>query len=140
MGDTVGMLGVIAVLDRSLVKSIYEENVQWDTFWKHMSTITNILQAMVGGLQDLVGALEQKCMWISNVKSHQFWFSWFMTGIHKHVGQVRKPDKELLIDVLHAADKILEEQWLSAQSPAQKKRIAAMGSWFVGGFCTGLRG
>jgi hypothetical protein len=119
--DSVGMKGVIAVLDRSLDKGVYEENVQWDTFRKQMSTITNISQAAVGGLKNSVGAYERSHMWISDVKSHQFWFSRFMAGIHKRVGQVRKQDKEIHIDVLHAADKILEEQWSGVRTNAQKK-------------------
>jgi hypothetical protein len=138
--DVTGMKGAIAVLDRSLDPGIYEDNVQWDTFRKQMSTITNISQAAVGGLENSVGAYERKRMWISNVVSHQFWFSRFMTGIHKRVGQVRKPDKEMTIEVLHAADAILEEQWSGARTIGQKKRIAEMGTWFSGGFCTGLRG
>lgn len=77
---------------------------------------------------------------MSNVVSHQFWFSRFMSGIHKRVGQVRKPDKEISIEVLHAADQILEDEWANASSPAKRKRVAEMGVWFVGGFCTGLRG
>ena len=105
-----------------------------------MSTVTKISQAAVGGLSNWVGAYEQKQMCISNVVSHQFSFSRFMSGIHKRVGQVRKPDKEMSIKVLHAADTILEEEWAGARTIGQKKRIAEMGTWFVGGFCTGLRG
>jgi hypothetical protein len=138
--DSLGMKAAIAVLDRSLDKGVYEANVQWDTFRKQMSAVTNISQAAVGGLANSVGAYERRRMWISSVVSHQFWFSRFMTGIHKRVGQVRKADKEMSIEVLHAVDQILEDQWASASSLSQKKRIAEMGVWFVGGFCTGLRG
>ena len=79
-------------------------------------------------------------MQISNVCSHQFWFSRFMSGIHKRVGQVWKPDKELSIGVLHAIDGILEAQWTGARTINQKKQIAEMGTLFMGGFCTGLQG
>jgi hypothetical protein len=105
-----------------------------------MLTITDISQAAVGGLEDSVGAYKCKHMWILNVKSHQFWFLSFMTGIHKRVGQVRKPNKELPINVLHAADMVLEEQWAGVWTAAQKKRITEMGSWFFLGFCMGLQG
>jgi hypothetical protein len=137
--DSVGMKAAIAVLDRSLDKGIYEENVQWDTFRKQMSTVTNILQASVGGLGNSVGAYERRWMWISNAVSHQFWFSRFMAGIHKRVGQVRKADKEMMIEVVHAVDHILEDQWKNALTTTKKNRIAEMGVWFVGGVCTGLR-
>jgi hypothetical protein len=86
LNDTLGMKAALAVLDLSLDKGIYKENVQWDTFRKQISTVTNILQALVGGLGNLVGAYKRKRMWISNVVSHQFWFSRFMRGIHKQVG------------------------------------------------------
>jgi hypothetical protein len=139
--DSVGMKAAIAVLDRSLDKGVYEANVQWDTFRKQMSAVTNISQASADGLKNSVGAYERRRMWISNAVTHQFWFSRFMAGIHKRVGQVRKADKEMSIEVLHTVDRILEDQWISVQAaPSQRKRIAEMGAWFVGGFCTGLRG
>jgi hypothetical protein len=79
-------------------------------------------------------------MWISNVVAYQFWLSRFMSGIRKRAGQVRKPDKEMTIEILHGADSILEEQWSGALTVNKKKRIAEMGTWFSAGFCTVLRG
>jgi hypothetical protein len=125
--DTLGMKAAMAVLDRSLDKGVYEDTVQWDTFRRSMSAVTNISQAAVGGLEDSVGAYEQNRMFISGVVTHKFWFSRFMTGVHKRVGQVRKPDKELTIDVIHAVDRILEGEWENATRTEQRKRIAEMG-------------
>jgi hypothetical protein len=130
----------MALLDRSLDQGIYEETVQWDTFWRTMSAVTNISQACVGGLGDSVGAYERHKMFISQAVTHKFWYSRFMLGVHKRVGQIRKPDKEVTIDVIHAIDRILELEWNQATSIAHKKRIAEMGAWIIGGFCTGLRG
>jgi hypothetical protein len=138
--DTIGMKAAIAVLDRSLDPGVYEANVQWDTFRKQMSTVTNTSQASVGGLGNSVGAYERRRMWISSIVSHHFWFSRFIDGIHKRVGQVRKPDKEISIEVLHLADQILEAEWSHSRTPSQKKRISEVGVWFVAAFCTGLRG
>jgi hypothetical protein len=105
-----------------------------------MSTVTNISQAAVGGLADLVGAYKRNKMFISGVVTHKVWFSRFMTGIHKRVGQVQKPDRVLTIDIIHAVDRILENEWTNAKRADERKRIAEMGAWFIGGFCTGLRG
>jgi hypothetical protein len=44
------------------------------------------------------------------------------------------------IDVIHAADQILEAEWNQATSVVHKKKVAEMGAWIIGGFCTGLRG
>jgi hypothetical protein len=63
-----------------------------------------------------------------------------MTGVHKQVGQIRRPDKELTINVIHAMDKILEAEWENTIIAVQKKRITEMGAWFIGGFCTGFHG
>eukprot|EP00978_Attheya_sp_CCMP212_P011253 scaffold27642_cov30-Attheya_sp.AAC.1 len=63
-----------------------------------------------------------------------------MPGLHKRVGELRKQDEPLSIDVVHAAAHILEVEWARAKTKDQKKRIAEMGVWFVAGFCSGLRG
>ncbi len=134
------MLAAMAVLDRSLDKGVYEDTVQWDTFRRTMSAVTNISQAAVGGLENSVGAYERNKMFISSSVTHKFWFSRFMGGVHKRVGQVRKPDRVLTIDIIHAVDRILESEWENAQRVDERKQIAEMGAWFIGGFCTGLRG
>jgi hypothetical protein len=105
-----------------------------------MVAITNVSQASVGGLQNAVGAYERTRLWILDSSTHKFWFSRFMMGVHKCVGQIRKPDKEVTIDVLHAVDRVLEMEWQNALCPAEWKKIAEMGTWFIGGFCTGLLG
>jgi hypothetical protein len=138
--DVLGMKVALAVLDRSLDKGVYEATVQWDTFRRQMSGVTNISQAGVGGLGNSVGAYERNRMFISESVTHKFWFSRFMAGVHKRVGQVRKPDRVLTIDIIHAVDRILETEWENAERSDERKRIAEMGTWFLGGFCTGLRG
>jgi hypothetical protein len=140
LADDLGMKAAMAVLDRSLDKGVYEDTVQWDTFRRAMSAVTNISQAAVGGLEDSVGAYERNKMFISGVVTHKFWFSRFMSGVHKRVGQVRKPDRVLTIDIIHAVDRILESEWENSKRGDERKRIAEMGAWFIGGFCTGLRG
>jgi hypothetical protein len=138
--DECGMRFAIAILERSLAPGQNEEFVQWGTFRKTRSTVTNISQAGVEGLSDSIGAYERKKLWISKVATHSFWFSRFMSGLHKRVGELRKQDEPLSIDVVHAAARILEVEWARAKTKHQKKRIAEMGVWFVAGFCSGLRG
>jgi hypothetical protein len=58
------------------------------------------------GLHDVIGAYERNRCWISKVPT--FWFHCFMVGIHKRVGEIRRQDEALSIDVLHEVDKILE--------------------------------
>jgi hypothetical protein len=138
--DKFGMAAAIATLDRSLDPGIYEEHVQWDTFRKVRSAVTNISQAGVSGLGDVVGAYERERVWISNVPTHSFWYSRFMVGLHKRVGEVRKPDRALTIDEVHAIERILEAEWKIAMSIQAKKKAAEMGVWFIVQFCVAIRG
>jgi hypothetical protein len=95
--------------------------MQWDTFCKNMSTITNISQVGVVGLENYVvhmrgrGCGSQICC-VPPVLVLPL-YDWYpQVG-----GTSFKPDKELSIKVLHAADKILEEQRASAWNLSQKK-------------------
>ena len=131
------MSTAIALLERSLAKGVHSECVQWGTFRKTMSAVTNVTQAGVAGLGDSVGACERNRTWISNVAAHKFWHSRFMRGVHKRVGEVRKPDEIISIDVLHAVDKILEAEWRSSKSPETTRRISEIGARMMGGISTG---
>jgi hypothetical protein len=134
------MKAALVVMDRSLDAGRYSDYVQWETFRKAWLAITNITQAGVGGLDDVIGAYEKNRCWISKVPTHSFWFHRFMVGIHKRVGEIRRQDEALTIDVLHEVDKILEARWRSTTDRKVRRRVTEMGTWCVGGFCTGLRG
>jgi hypothetical protein len=138
--DSLGMSVAIAVLDRSLDPGNYDDFVQWETFRRSRSVVTNISQAGVFGLGELVGAFERRKMWISQVVTHTFWFSRFMSGLHKRVGEIKKRDEAITIDVIHAIEDILHSEWRKTNDPNVQQKIAEMGVWFIGGFCVGLRG
>jgi hypothetical protein len=132
---SLGMSVAIAVLDRSLDPGNYDDFVQWETFRRSRSCVTNISQAGVFGLGESVGAFERRKMWFSQVVTHSFWFSRFMAGLHKRVGEIKKRDEAITIDVVHAIEDILNSEWRKRDNPKVKRRIAEMGVWFiVGGF------
>jgi hypothetical protein len=51
---------MVLVLERSLDPGKYATYVQWDTFWKARSAITNGSQASVTGLEDTIGAYKKR--------------------------------------------------------------------------------
>lgn len=138
--DSMGMMSAAAILDRSLDPGKSETYVQWDTFRGTRSFLTNASQAGVSGMEESVGAYEKSKLWISNVVTHSFWFSRFMEGLHKRVGEVRHQDEPITIEVLKTIETLLEEEWLQATTTKEKLKIAEMGVWFIVGFCSGLRG
>jgi len=80
--DTWGMKIAVAVLDRSFDSGLYEATVQFETFQKLRAAVTNVSQAGVGGLGDVIGAYERNRTWISNVPIHSMWFATrFMRGL-----------------------------------------------------------
>jgi hypothetical protein len=138
--DDGGMQAAINILDSSMDPGKYAEFVQWETFRKTRSVITNVSQAGVGGLGNSIGAYERKKMWISLVVTHTFWFERFMEGLHRRVGEIKKQDWPLLIEVLQEVEKLLEHEWKKVKTLTSQKRIAELGVWFIVGFCTGIRG
>jgi hypothetical protein len=44
-----------------------------------------------------------------------------MSGVHKRVGQIKKPDKEFTINVTHVVDRILESDWEQTRRTDEKK-------------------
>jgi hypothetical protein len=81
--DQCGMAVACALLDRSLDQGIHDTFVQYETFRKTRSALTNVSQVAVGGLGDSIGAYERNRMWISDVSTHSFWFTRFMAGLHE---------------------------------------------------------
>ena len=140
LSDECGMSAAIAMLDRSLDPGRHADHVQCGVFRKVRSTITNIIQAGVGGLEDSIGACQRNKIWVTKASTQKFWFSRFMEGLHKRVGEIRMPDKILTIEEIHATDRILEREFAHARTKEDRKRISELGTWFSGGVCTGLRG
>ena len=143
--DVHGMAVACAILDRSLDKGSHEEFVQFDTFRRPRSALTNIIQAGVGGLTDSIGAYERNKLWISAAPTHSFWFNRFIMGVHQRVGDFRRQDEPVTVEILHAVDKILEREWGFVKSNlnshlVRAKKISEMGVWFNGGFCMAARG
>ena len=134
------MLAALAILDRSQDPGKHEAKVQPNTFRKVQAAISNISRAGVGGLGDQVGAHERNKVWISSSATHQHWFSRFMTGIRRRTGQVIKQDKAVTIEVMHAVNDLLEDRWNQETSVQAQLKVARMGLWYNGGFCSALRG
>mgnify|MGYP007080209174 CR=1 FL=1 len=143
--DSLGMKAAMAVLDKSLDKGSYEKTVQWATFRRTRGAIANYHQASMGGMTDRVGAYEKNKIWISKAPTFGFFFSRFMNGIHKRVGETVIRDEPLTIDMMQHIDEHLHNKWRSAHEQEPRDlmkllKVARQGMWCLGGFCSALRG
>ena len=143
--DAFGMGAAVAVLDKSMDPGRYEDQVQWATFRKMRSMLTNISQAGIQGLGAAIGASDKNRTWVTQGDTHKFFFVRFSTGIHRRVGEDIRRDEPVTIGQLKEIHRILDKQWsaeIRKKRPSRTRlmRIALTGYWFVVGFCTGLRG
>jgi len=143
--DKDGIGACLAVLDKSMDQGNYCSEVQWSTFRKMMSALSNIGQVGPGGLSDAIGIGGKGKSWISGGSTHKFHFSRFMTGIHKRVGEDVRRDEPISIGVIQEIHRTLDTRWNSEMRkprPSKRvlKKIAMTGYWFVVGFCSGFRG
>jgi hypothetical protein len=93
-----------------ILELTYDDFVQWETFRHARSAVTNISQAGVYGLGALAGAYKRRKMWITDVVIRSFWFSRFIPGVHKRVGEMKKRDEATTINVVHAIQDILHAE------------------------------
>lgn len=145
LSDVFGMGAAVLVLDKSMDRGRYQDQVQWATFRKMRSTLSNICQAGIRGLGDAVGASDKNRTWITQGDTHKFFFVRFATGIHRRVGEEVRRDEPITIGVLREVHTILCERWdaeIKRKRPSQARllRIALTGYWFLVGFCTAIRG
>jgi hypothetical protein len=134
--DDTGMGSAVVVLDCSLDPGKHDTFIQFDTTRKTRPTLMNIHQASVGRLTDTIGSYERIRLWISSVTSHSFWFARFMTGFHKRVGDIKKQEKAITIDIPKACLDILEREWRRLKKDFVKNiarllQTAEMGVWYV---------
>ena len=92
-----------------------------------------------------MGAYEKNKLWISAAPTHSFWFNRFIVGVHRRVGDFRKQDEPITVEILHAVDLILEREWSYVkrnltEHMVRAKKISEMGVWYNGGFCMSARG
>ncbi len=142
--DVAGMFEAVAVLDKSLDVGRHDVHVQWGTFRKVRGAMSNLWHATPGGVEERIGAYEKSKTWITNSPTYSLWFTRFMEGVHRRVGEIVKQDEPISIEVVHAVDKILEQKWRAEKAGRRRLGvlldISRMVMWFVVGFCTGLRG
>ncbi len=107
--DAFGMGAAVAVLDKSMDPGRYEDQVQWATFRKMRSMLTNMSQAGIQGLGDAIGASDKNRTWVSQGDTHKFFFVRFSTGIHRRVGEDVRRDEPLTIGQLKEIHRILDK-------------------------------
>ena len=137
--DSFGMAEAILMLERSTEPGKNAETIQFGTMRKMRSMFSNIHHASAKGQAARVMAKDAKKMTVSTGKTNGEFFERFIRGAHKRMGDVVKPDRALSLPVLHRIMEILERDWEFANDE-ERELLAVEGSFYLIGFCGGLRG
>jgi hypothetical protein len=139
--DEFGMHLAICLLERSLDGGRNERLVQFNTVRQLRSAYSNAYHASrehIGGVSTF--ALGSKKLLTTNCPSYGMWYDRFMVGFYKRVGELLVQDTAISIEILHAVQTNLEDDWSRCDTMVDRLRVAELGFIFVVGFCTGLRG
>jgi hypothetical protein len=115
--------------------------IQYETARKMRSMMSNYIHTTPGGTgQSTIGIADRGGSMFSSSPTNSIWFRRFLLGCHKRMGDVRIPDRALVLEERHACLGILEEDWNSEMDIHQRLQIALTGAMLVSGFTAGLRG
>jgi hypothetical protein len=56
-------------------------------------------------------AKDTRKLTITRCPTYGVWLKRFTRGMHKHMGDVTRPDKALLLEILHEIIRLINEEW-----------------------------
>jgi hypothetical protein len=141
--DDVGMSLAVAMLDRSLDAGRTEETLQFESLRKMKAAFGSLWNASIEATDQSVSVRGQLKTIITKSPTNQDWFERFMTGMHKRMGDVQRPDRALSIEAILLLDDMLKKEIefarRSRNMPGLEEAIL-LGFYVTIGFCGGLRG
>lgn len=139
--DSFGMKIAMVFLMRSLHKGKNASTVQFNTVRKVRSHLSNFYHTLPGGMGVSIISSDNTFTAPSFSPTNSLWFRRFMTGAHKRMGDVWRPDRPLMIQEALAAQSLLESDWERCSDvPEAKLATALTAVVIVIGFGAALRG
>ena len=141
LDDTAGMAVAVCILLRSLDPGRTEDTIQFSTARYLRSVYSNIYHASAEHQTGMaVMAQGTTKTYVTDCPTYGFWFSRFMRGVHKRMGEEVRSDYALSIQVFHMILGNLNTRWLEASAIPRRKEIVEIAFFLVTTFCLGLRG
>ena len=99
--DTLGMGIAVYMLQRSLDKGRYRENLQFETVRKLTSAYSNIWHSSRQTLTISVMAKDIKKQYVTSCPTYGLWFEGFILGVHKRMGDEVHQDQAITLAVVY---------------------------------------
>jgi hypothetical protein len=139
--DNQGYAVAIAMLLKSREPGRYAGYQQFESIRKLRAGYSNIYMASLAGSESLrtVGGEKSK-FFLNHCPTHSLWFERFARGCLSRMGQIVRQDRAVSLEVMHAFQTMMEEEWLSATSLKDKSTVASLGAYSLIAFCGSFRG
>ena len=139
--DVMGMKLACGMLVRSLNAGKNAKTIQFDTMRKMRSHMSNYSHACVDGFGATFVGEDSNASTLSHSATNTPWFRRFIRGCHRRMGDVRLPDRPVLIPEIRGALELLEEDWESCnKDPVGRIAAGLTACLIISGFFAALRG
>ena len=138
--DTMGMGIVVCMLQRSLDKGRYRDNLQFETVRNMRSTYLNIWYSSRQTLTTSIMARDIKKTYVTSCPTYGLWFERFVFGMHKRMGDEVYQDQAITLAVIHKLIEGLDIDFNQSKSIEEKEGIADQAVFVLAAFLAALRG
>jgi hypothetical protein len=139
-----GMKAAIGILWRSTKPGIHEETMKYSSVRKARTLHTDLYNATARHASKTSTWRSEKARFVSTqAPTESEWFNRFMAGYKARVGERRKQDAAISIEVMCALQRTLEDDWslaFEANDTETMRRLAEHGAYYLLSYCGSLRG
>jgi hypothetical protein len=139
-----GMRAAIGVLARSQRKGVHEEKLKFSSVRKARALHTDVFHTSAKSAEgSLVWRSDRARFVATKAPTDTTWFNAFMKGYHARVGERRKQDAAISIDLMLALQASLEIDWDEANRKSDNevlRHVAKHGAYYLFLYCGSLRG
>jgi hypothetical protein len=135
--DTMGVGTAVIIVQRSLDKGRYSDNVQYKTVRKFRAAASNIYHSSADGQGAMVMAKDRRKLQVTKCPTYSDFFERFNRGLHKQMGDIVCPDRAIAHAILKELMGAVERDWIRA-SDAARLNLALEGAFYVLAFTLAL--
>jgi hypothetical protein len=140
VSDDWGMSVAMLMIERSMSKGKYGNNLQFETTRKLRSGFSNLWGASRHTMTTSVMAKDQAKLFVTRCPTYSMWFERFVKGMHSRMGDDRRPDAALSTDMMREIMIRVESDFQEAEDNQIKRFICRAAVFFLGAFLGSLRG
>lgn len=139
-----GMRAAVGILVRSQRPGKHEETMKFASVRKARALHTDMYNASAEAVENAMVWRSDRARFVTTkAPTDSTWFNAFMNGYRARVGERRKQDVAISIELMMAIQHELQSDWeqsTSEQDKREQRRVAEHGAYFLFLYCGSLRG